>query len=174
MREGDKMSERCAFEGNCPMGADIMELSGACQNNRGELCGRVAAYGMLTFEMEGLTGADDAAPIVGTFVFDTVPAGDPPLSVREEWVGVGVPVRHPDWLEQGLVDVSSDDARLSLLSQGKLDAASWFTSLALQMGDFTATFRTSDGTFAESEPVSSQDFFGAKLDEQVRTTIEES
>jgi hypothetical protein len=129
---------------------------------------------MLTFEMEGLAEADDTAPIVGAFVFDTVPAGDPPLSVREEWVGVGVPVRHPDWIEQGLVDVSSDDARLSLLSQGKLDAASWFTSLALQMGDFTATFRSSEGTFTPSEPVSSQDFYGAKLDEQVRTTIEES
>lgn len=174
MQKETKMSERCAFEDNCPMGADIIELSGACQNSRGEACGRVAAYGMLTFEMEGLAEADDTAPIVGTFVFDTVPAGDPPLSIREEWVGVGVPVRHPDWIEQGLVDVSSDDARLSLLSQGRLDAASWFTSLALQMGDFTATFRSSEGTFTPSEPVSSQDFYGAKLDAQVRTTIEES
>ena len=168
------MSERCAFEGDCPMGADIIELSGACQNNRGETCGPVAAYGMLAFEMENLTDADAKAPIVGTFVFDTVPVGDPPQSVREEWVSVGVPVRHPDWLEQGLVDVSSNDARLSLLSQGKLDAASWFTSLALRMGDFTATFRSSEGTFTEGEPVSSQDFYGSKLDEQVRTTIEES
>lgn len=168
------MSDRCAFEGDCPMGADIIELSGACQNSRGEVCGPVAAYGMLTFEMEGLADADDTDPIVGTFVFDTVPAGDPPLGVREEWVGVGVPVRHPDLLKQGLVDVSADDARLSLLSQGKLDAASWFTSLALRMGNFTATFKSSEGTFTESEPVSSQDFYGAMLDEQVRTTIEES
>jgi len=168
------MSERCAFQGNCPIGADIIELSGACQNNRGEMCGPVAAYGMLIFEMEGLADADEAAPIAGTFVFDSVPAGDPPLSVREEWVGVGVPVRHPDWLEQGLVDVSASDARLSLLSQGKLDAASWFTSFALRMGEFTATFRSSEGTFIESEPVSSQDFYGAKLDERVRNTIEES
>ena len=168
------MSEQCAFDGDCPMGSDIIELSGACHNNRGELCGPVAAYGVLTHEMEGLAEADDAAPIVGTFVFDTVPAGDPPLNVREEWVGVGVPVRHPSWLEQGLVDVSSDDVRLSLLSQGKLDAAKWFTSLALQLGDFTATFRASEGTFTKGEPFSSQDFYGALLDEQVRTTIEES
>jgi hypothetical protein len=168
------MSERCAFEGNCPTAADIIELSGACQNKRGEVCGPIAAYGMLTFEMEGLADADDNTPIAGTFMFDTVPAGDPPLSVREEWVGVEVPVRHPDELSQGYVDVSSDDARLSLLSQGKLDAASWFTSLALRMGNFTATFQSSEGTFLESEPVSSQEFYGAKLDDQVRTTIEES
>lgn len=168
------MSERCAFEGSCPMGADIIELSGACQNQRGEVCGPVAACGMMTFEMEGLADADDTAPIVGTFVFDTVPAGDPPLSIREEWVGVGVPVRHPGALNEGFVDVSADDARLSLLSQGKLDAASWFTSLALRMGDFTATFRSSEGTFTKSEPVSSKEYYGAKLDEQVRTAIEES
>lgn len=169
------MSERCAFGESCPMGADIIKLSGACQNNRGEVCGPVAAYGMMTFEMEeDLADADDTAPIVGTFVFDTVPAGGPPLDVREEWVGVGVPVRHLDRLEQGSVDVSSDDVRLSLLSQGKLDAAQWFVLLHSQMGGFIATFRSSEGTFTASEPVSSRDFYGAKLDEQVRTTIEES
>lgn len=167
------MSERCAFEDTCPMGDDIKGIAGACQNNRGEVCGPVAAYGMMSFEMGGLRNADERSPIAGTFVFDTVPAGDPPLSVREEWVGVRVPVRHPDWIEEGLVDVSADDARLSLLSQGKLDAAMWFTSLALRMGDFTATFRASEGTYTESEPISSADFYGEKLDEQVRTAIEQ-
>lgn len=168
------MSERCAFERECPMMESIIEVSGACQNRRGEACGPVAAYGMLIHEMGGLVDADGTTPIVGTFVFDTVPAGDPPLSVREEWVGVRIPVRHPYWLDQGLVDVSANDARLSLLSHGMLDAASWFTSLALRMGNFTATFRTREGTFTESEPVSSIDFYGAGLDEKVRAAIEES
>lgn len=170
------MSQRCAFEGNCPMGADIIELSGPCEDNRGEKCGRVAAYAMLNGDFEGLEDLDDESPIVGTFKIDTVPAGMPSLEVRQEWVGVELPVRQPERLEDGEVEVSPADAVLSLLSTGRLDATAWFFNAGLILAPFGPrwVFQEGEGTVTQSEPVSSRDFYGAKLDEQVRSTLEEN
>lgn len=171
------MIERCAFEGNCPMSADIIELSSACQNVRGEKCGPVAAYGMLNGDFEGLAALDDDSPIVGTFKIDTVPGGMPPLEVRQDWVGVELPVRQPERLEGGEVEVSPADAILSLLAHGKLDATIWFFNAGLALAPFGPrwVFQASEGTVTESEPVSSRDFYGARLgDQALRSVIEES
>ena len=169
------MSERCAFEGNCPMEPDVIELSGACTNSRGERCGPIAAYGMLTGQFEGLEDLDDESPIAGTFTFDTVPVGMPPQEVREGWVGVTVPVRHPERLERGEVELSPADAILSLLSSGKLDATDWFFKSGLALAPFGArwVFQTTEGAFAESEPVDSRDFYGSRLSKEARTVIDE-
>ncbi len=165
------MAERCAFADNCPMGEDIIGVSGLCTTQRGEVCGPVAAYGMLLGK-DSLTDADEDDPIAGTFTFTSVPAGDPPLQVREEWVGVEVPVRDPESLQWGEVPVSSDDVELSLLSQGKLDAASWFISLAQRYGSYTATFQVGEGDFAEREGISSVDYYGSKLSPEARAAVE--
>lgn len=167
------MAERCSFAGNCPMGEDITDISGPCTTERGEKCGPVAAYGMLIGKGR-LVEADEDDPIVGTFTFTSVPAGDPPLDVREEWAGVEVPVRDAESLGWGEVPVSSDDVELSLLSQGKLDAAAWFISLAHRYGSYTATFKTSEGEFTERDAaISSMDFYGRLLSSEARAAVEE-
>jgi len=169
------MAERCAFEGNCPMMADIIDLSGPCTDNRGEKCGPVAAYGALVYEMGSLSQLDIDAPIVGTFTFNTVPAGSPPEEIREEWLGVEVPVRYPDGLVAGDMKLSANDTRLSLLSQGRLKSALWFTRLALTRISFSsAIFQAREGEYAERDAVSSLDYYGSRISADVRATINES
>lgn len=86
---------------------------------RGEKCGPVAAYAMLHGNFEGLDDFDIESPIVGTFTPKTVPSGIPPLEVRQEWLGVELPVRQPEQLRDNEVGVSPADAVLSLISHGK-------------------------------------------------------
>jgi len=167
------MAERCAFAGNCPMQEDIISISGACTTERGEVCGPVAAYGMLIGK-DRLIDADELDPILGTFTFTRVPAGSPPLEIREEWVGVEVPVRDPESMTRGEVPVSSDDVELSLLSQGRIDAASWFIALAYRHGSYTATFQADEGEYTPRNDIaSSLDYYGRRLSPEVRAAVEE-
>ncbi len=168
------MSKECAFQETCPMGPDIINMGGACATNRGETCGRAAAYAMLRGNFDGLEALDRKKPIVGTFAIETVPAGVPPVEVRRDWVGVTLPIRQPERLAAGSVYVSPADAILSLLKKGRLDSVEWFMGAGLLLDAFSASwrFRTSEGTVNDVDPVTSREFYGAELNEQVRRTID--
>lgn len=168
------MAELCAFGDACPVDKDITDISGVCSGEKGAVCGPAIAYSLLVREKGRLAEEDEDTPIVGSFKFTEVPAGDPPQEIRGQWVGVEVPVRHPDRLSEGGVEVSSDDVELSLLSQGRLDAASWFISLAYQYGDYTAIFQVGEGEVTTSAPIASVDYYGSRLSaSEVRVAIED-
>lgn len=170
------MADICAFEGNCPMGDDIIEISGACTEERGKMCGKVAAYGMLMGQYDGLNDLDDASPIEGVFTITKVPDGVPPQEVREEWVGVELPVRN---IERGQaqdeVEVSPADAIISLLRSGRLDAAEWFAAsgIPLEMFGGTWVFRATDGSVQTVPEITSEEYYGASLSAATREALEQ-
>lgn len=168
------MAETCAFEGTCPMMADIIEISGACAEKRGEKCGRVAAYGMFKWQLHELAELDDEASIDATFTITEVPDGFPPENIRQEWVGVRLPVRGFERSVDDMVRVSPADAVLSLLESGKLDAADWFIRAGIVFGglDMTWGFKKSDGQLEPTDPVSSRQYYGAGLTPEVRAALE--
>lgn len=176
------MIETCPFTNDCgtpcPMGEDIIEVSGACSpDGYGEVCAPVAGYGALVGQYDKLKTADAVNPIVGTFTFDTVPVGYPPEDIREHWVGVEVPVRQPERLVDGEIAVAPVDAFLSLLRAGKLEAASWFMASGLQLDYLAPTwvFQATEGTHNElPESLSSVDFYGATVASEVKVVIEDT
>ena len=170
------MAEVCAFKDNCPMGADIIEVAGACSTKRGENCGKVAAYGMLKWQFEKLAELDEEEPIDGTFTITEVPGGFPPEEIRQEWVGVQLPVRNMDRVEDsGEVEISPADAILSLLNNGRLDAADWFIKAGIAFAPFGPSwvFQAAEGETQSVPTVSSMDYYGASLSQEMRTTLEQ-
>ncbi len=173
--ERSSMAEACTFAGNCPMGDDIIELAGGCTKSRGENCGRVAAYGMLMWQFKELADLDLYEPIEGTFTITTMPAGFPPEEIRQEWVGVELPVRKLDRVSEDLeVEISPADAILSLLSNGRLDGADWFIKAGIVFSAFGPSwvFQANEGSVERVETVSSMDYYGAKLTPEIRDTLE--
>jgi hypothetical protein len=169
------MAEACAFVGNCPMGDDIIELVGGCTKNRGENCGKVAAFGMLKWQFDELAELDDEEPIEGTFTVTTTPAGFPPEHIRQEWVGVELPVRSMERINDDFeVEINPVDAILSLLNNGKLDGADWFMKAGIAFSAFGPSwvFRSNEGEAKLTEAVSSMDFYGAKLTPEIREALE--
>lgn len=169
------MAETCGFEGNCPMMADIIAISGACAERRGEKCGKVAAYGMFKRQLQELTALDDEAAIDGTLTITEVPEGFPPENIREAWVGVQLPVRGLGQLTgDGKVRIPPADAILSLLNAGRLDAADWFIRAGISFGplDYTWGFNVADGTLEWTDPVSSRQYYGSGLTPEVRAALE--
>ena len=131
------MAEACTFVGNCPMGDDIIELVGGCTTSRGENCGKVAAYGMLKWQFDELADLDKEEPIEGTFTITDIPAGYPPEEIRQEWVGVELPIRNMDRVsEDSEVEINLVDAILSLLSSGKLNGSDWFMKAGIAFSAF--------------------------------------
>ena len=174
------MAEFCPFtedcEKVCPMGDDLIEVSGVCsEDGFGETCAPVAGYGALIGQYDRLQTADIVEPIVARFTLDAVPEGYPPQHIREHWVGVEIPIRKPELLEEGDVVVAPADAILSLLRAGKLEAAAWFMASGLQLDYLSPSwaFSTNEGTISEvSEPISSMDFYGENLDSEIREHLE--
>lgn len=69
---------------------------------------------------------DGRIPILGSFVIEHVPEGDPPLEIRELWVGREVPIRYRGAIDEDRIDVMPADIVASLLAQREESAADWF------------------------------------------------
>jgi len=168
------MAETCAFKDNCPMDSDIIEISGACADKRGERCGKVAAFGMLTWQFQELVTLDEEEPIEGLFTVKDVPGGFPPEDIRKEWVGVEIPMRNMQrYREDGIVEISPADAILSLLKNGRLNAADWFIKAGIRFAPFGPSwgFKASEGEVQNVEPVSSVDYYGSTLTPEMREAV---
>jgi hypothetical protein len=62
-----------------------------------------------------------------------------------------------------------------LLSQGKLEAATWFIQLGYRrIGFSAAVFLSSEGVAKVIDPISSLDYYGLRLPDEARATIEEA
>ena len=175
------MAEICPFKNDsiqpCPMEHDVIEVSGPCKvDEYGKTCGPIAMYGMLLNQYEGLEALDKVLPIKGTFTVDTVPEGTPPLDVRENWVGVELPLRQPRMLRHGEVTISPADAILSLLAFGKLDAATWFIETSAELAPLGPywVFRSNDGRIAAKESTTSVEYYGSRLDGRIRQAVQEA
>lgn len=160
------MLEICAFKENCPMDSGIIEIAGACSSQRGEKCGKVAAFGMLKWQFQELVDLDDMEPIEGTFTITEVPDGFPPQAIREEWVGVQLPMRNMQRCqESGEVEISPADAILSLLNSGRLNAAEWFIKANIRFSPLEPSwvFKAADGQVQSVDTTSSADYYGSNL-----------
>jgi hypothetical protein len=75
---------------------------------------------------------DTHAPIFAKFVIEEVPPGFPPRHVREQWVGVALPVRmrpYPD-----TIPVLGFEAIDSLKQAGRMTATVWLSNFYLLEG----------------------------------------
>lgn len=168
--------EGCAFN-KCPVSDEIIEVSGPCREQRGAKCGPVVAYEMLHGKFAGLEELDYTCPIAAQFEIDHVPDGSLPIEVREAWVGVPLPVRklprQEERLEEGTMAVTRRDGILSLLAHGKLDAAMLLGDEE-DLGEIMV-FREFEGKLKPllAPPMSSDEFYGSRLDETTRQLIQE-
>lgn len=133
--------------------------------------GPALAYGMLLGDLDGLRYVDEQAPITGSFRIESLPEGeDVPVKIRLQWVGVDIPVRYSGHEEYGIVEFTSEDAILSLLAAGKIEAARWFALNFYPL--YPAWFFRShegiltDGREAGQEPMSSVEYYRQFLTEE--------
>jgi hypothetical protein len=111
--------------------------------------------------MVGRGGGDD--PIQYYFAVDGVPAGEAPLEIREQWVGLALPVRHDRYVEgpdplvgrgvetftrnhhsDGVVVLSQD--AIGSLRRGERDGAAAYWDVRLGRLGFPALlFNVSEG-----------------------------
>lgn len=171
------MSELCQFalpNNDCLIRREIVEINGACKEIRGENCGPAAAYGMLLWQLGGLEHFDFNSPIMGTYKIQSDPGGDPPLEIREQLVGIELPVRQLDSSQAGLVEVNLVDIILSLVRDGKLAAAAWYAGPYLKPDHLKdrRVFKSSGGMVTERQSISSLDYYGSRLEPSVRTAID--
>lgn len=134
------------------------------------------AYGTLVHDLDSLRELDERSPIVGSFRIETIPESRfVPKEVREQWIGIDIPVRFPETLIGGGVEFTDEDAILSLLMSGKIEAARWF-SKNLQSLTPGWCFQVSEGTLTDSndinqEPMTSLEYYGAILTPETRGQI---
>ncbi len=172
------MSNRCRFARECglpcPKNEKLIDLVGPCLDERGEVCGPAMAYGTLIHDFKGLQELDEAHPIVGSFRLGEVPDSRAvPIEIREQWMGVTIPVRFPLALSGGGVEATTHDLVLSLLAHGKFEAAQWFCKPENQQHLFPPwCFMLREGDLALGGPRSSGEHYGAYLDEERQTAIE--
>jgi hypothetical protein len=171
------MAEVCVFEESCPVGTDIIEVAGACSTRRGENCGKVAAYGILVWQWDKLTDQDEKDSIKGMFTVTQTPGGFPPKELRQAWVGVQLPVRNMEGVnDTGEIKISPADAILSLYCDGKMNAAEWFIKAGIGLAPFRHfwIFQVSDGELQLIDPITSVDYYGSKLSPKMREAVEQA
>ena len=135
------------------------------------------AYGTLVHDLGSLRHLDSWAPIFASFRVEQIPRGEfVPAEIREQWVGVDVPVRFTALIEAGGIEFGDDDAVLSLLASGKIDAAKWFVEHR-QAGTPGWMFHLSEGILTDSretgqEPMTSIEYYGLSLEQEARERLE--
>lgn len=165
---------KCNFE-ECPIGEDITDVSGFCTDSKGAVCGPIAAYGMLSHQLGSLAELEED-PITATFTFSERPDGYAPVEIRDEWVGVSTPVRYPESLDGGVLEITHADLVLTLLSNGKVDAASWFIKFEASNYMFgNWQFEVPAGKVELlDEPIHAKEFYGSRLSADQITFIEQA
>ncbi len=147
----------------------VVELAGQpCEDERGnEICGLAAAHHYASELREKyLDPLDKFSPITATLTIDKVPDGNSPLNIREEWVGVNLPLRRlgDGGGSQGMI-VTIPDMLISLLSSGKLDAADHYARESINDGIPYWIFSEKEGYVTELEStVGSFEYFGLPTD----------
>src|SRR5882724_6455541 len=67
------------------------------------------------------------APILGNFLVTELPAGtDSPERIRQQWIGLSLPVRCQGLDFEGAVPVLAIEAMLELKKAGRLEAYNWW------------------------------------------------
>ncbi len=170
------MSEKCPYfserkaSNECHLKKGVIEIAGQpCENERGnEMCGKLAAYHYANEIRESyLDPLDIYCPISARLTIDKVPEGKSPLNIREELVGVSLPLRRlgEDSDSQGMI-VTVPDMLLSLLSSGKLDAAEYYALDSTSNNNPYWIFDKNDGEVNKLElPMSSFDYYGIQIDD---------
>jgi hypothetical protein len=129
--------------------------------------------GILFTKQQQFKELDTKRPIEGTFTITTIPEGVAPKHVREQWVGLEVPIRFltPHMLSgEGDVEMTTADIIVSLQSQGKQESADWFWKYAKQhkltlfydVWD-SWKFDVSEGTIQTIKPTTSIDYYNQKF-----------
>lgn len=178
------MSEHCPLAHNlerrCPvlMATRITELAGSpCEDNEkgNELCGPVAAYFMALQFSDELARIDSLEPIVGTLKINRISGA---YSVGKEdmekfWVGMEFPIRNIEAAFNGTLELSSIDAILVLLLNGRLyEADELLQADSVEPSDLIWKFQPGDVTLGIHQPASGFDYIVDKIAPEVRHSIE--
>jgi hypothetical protein len=110
--------------------------------------------------METLNDRETEHPILSWFIVGTMPEGEAPIEIKEQWLGVPLPVRMKaprlDYRVGVLsgeritsvkdaIPVNTDDAILALRAAGKEEAADWWEANGHTHGDPTLLFDAAEG-----------------------------
>jgi len=76
---------------------------------------------------------DHFAPIVGEFAINSRPEGFPPDDIRDEWIGVILPIRIEP--QPGLVIINSREAIQALSDENRTTAVGWWEDYYARMAE---------------------------------------
>jgi hypothetical protein len=178
------MVSRCPHAGEgCHTTLELQEEGVVCpQDSRGEVCGPAIALFSVESQRPAFEQLDELQPILATFTIQEVPAGPAPLEIREQWVGVVLPVRQLRRAQSGAVAISPFEATLALRAAGKHEASDWWYRILMPrvsnpVGYLTESlaFEAADGEVTELDvPMTSFDFYGRGIeDAELREHLEE-